>query len=89
MNTNIQRRARARATAQEAQLLCQCACLCAVPCLVSSCDHKQRNIISLASYIYPCAMAILTHKLTLHFQKTGNLAAYKVLGVSVFNTFNP
>jgi len=33
-------------------------------------------------------MAILTHKLTLHFQKTGNLAAYKVLGVAVFNTFN-
>jgi len=33
-------------------------------------------------------MTILTHKLTLHFQKTGNLAAYKVLGVAVFNTFN-
>lgn len=33
-------------------------------------------------------MTILTHKLTLHFKKTGNLAANKVLSVSVFNTFN-
>ena len=53
-NMNIQRRARVRATAQEAQLLCQCACPCAVPCLVSSCDHKHINIISLASYISMC-----------------------------------
>jgi len=28
-------------------------------------------------------MTILTHKLTLHFQKAGNLAAYKVLGVAI------
>jgi hypothetical protein len=33
-------------------------------------------------------MTILTRKLTLHFQNTGNPATNKVLGVSVFNTFN-